>query len=146
MTQTVFTLLHYPDAAVSALARPLARTLNLPQLPPHFPALVYSFLACTALHLVVSPALSPRLFPASYAKLRTKRQVNNWWAPICRSCLGGMLTAAQEHPGRVIAACVPRRPPRRALPRVRGAKPRQGVRLGRSGWHDRRGRVRVRVL
>ncbi|KAI0950069.1 hypothetical protein AcV7_008646 [Taiwanofungus camphoratus] len=78
MTQTVFTLLHYPDAAVSALARPLARTLNLPQLPPHFPALVYSFLACTALHLVVSPALSPRLFPASYAKLRTKRQVNNW--------------------------------------------------------------------
>ncbi|KAH9950262.1 DUF887-domain-containing protein [Amylocystis lapponica] len=71
-------LIHQTNAHLSDLARPLAHTLNLPHLPPHFPALVYSFIGWVLLHRVVSPALSARLCPESYGKLRTPRAVNNW--------------------------------------------------------------------
>ncbi|PIL24463.1 hypothetical protein GSI_14217 [Ganoderma sinense ZZ0214-1] len=64
--------------ALTALAQPIARFLHLPHLPDHFPTLVYACLLFTALHLVISPFLSARIFPESYGKLRTRRAVNNW--------------------------------------------------------------------
>ncbi|KAH9928505.1 DUF887-domain-containing protein [Epithele typhae] len=60
------------------LAQPVGNLLHLPHFPQHFPALVYAMLAFTALHLVISPFLSARIFPVSYGKLRTKRQINQW--------------------------------------------------------------------
>ncbi|KAL6301783.1 DUF887-domain-containing protein [Sparassis latifolia] len=71
-------LLRQSSAFLEEIAHPIARVFDLPYLPPHFPALVYAFLGFYALHLVVSPLLSARLFPVSYGKLATRRQINNW--------------------------------------------------------------------
>ena len=68
------------DSVLRAAAQPIARLFNLPHLPDHFPTLFYAFLAFTALHLVISPFLSARIFPESYAKLRSRRAVNQWCA------------------------------------------------------------------
>ncbi|KAI0820216.1 DUF887-domain-containing protein [Trametes gibbosa] len=66
------------DAPLRALARPIARLLSIPHLVDHFPLLVYSFSLFTAVHLVISPFLSSRLLPQSYAKLRSRRSINQW--------------------------------------------------------------------
>ncbi|CDO77932.1 hypothetical protein BN946_scf184679.g11 [Trametes cinnabarina] len=66
------------DAPLRAFAQPIARLLNLPHLPDHFPLLVYSFILFTSVHLVISPFLSARVFPISYGKLRSRRAVNQW--------------------------------------------------------------------
>ena len=67
------------DSPLRVVAQPIARLFNLPHLPDHFPTLVYACLLFTALHLVISPFLSARIFPESYGKLRTRRAVNNWY-------------------------------------------------------------------
>ncbi|KAI0636424.1 DUF887-domain-containing protein [Trametes polyzona] len=66
------------DAPLRAIAEPIARLLSLPHLVDHFPLLVYSFCLFTAVHLVISPFLSARIFPVSYGKLRSRRAVNQW--------------------------------------------------------------------
>ncbi|KAI1791666.1 DUF887-domain-containing protein [Ganoderma leucocontextum] len=66
------------DSTLRAAAQPIARLFSLPHLPDHFPTLVYACLLFTAIHLVISPFLSTRIFPESYGKLRTRRAVNNW--------------------------------------------------------------------
>ncbi|KAI0748696.1 DUF887-domain-containing protein [Daedaleopsis nitida] len=60
------------------VAQPVGRILHLPHLSDHFPTLFYAFTAFTALHLYISPFFSSRLFPVSYAKLRSPRAVNQW--------------------------------------------------------------------
>ncbi|KAI0658851.1 DUF887-domain-containing protein [Cubamyces menziesii] len=66
------------DRPLRAIAQPMARLLNLPHLPDHFPLLVYAFILFTSVHLVISPYLSARIFPVSYGKLRSKRAINQW--------------------------------------------------------------------
>ncbi|OSD08343.1 DUF887-domain-containing protein [Trametes coccinea BRFM310] len=66
------------DAPLRAIAQPIARLLNLPHLPDHFPLLVYAFALFTSVHLVISPYLSARIAPISYGKLRSKRAINQW--------------------------------------------------------------------
>ncbi|TBU46447.1 TLC domain-containing protein [Dichomitus squalens] len=63
---------------LQAAAQPIANLFNLPHLPDYFPTLFYAFLAFTAIHLVISPFLSARIFPQSYGKLRSRRAVNQW--------------------------------------------------------------------
>jgi len=72
------TLIHQTNAFLREIAQPIADTLDLPHLPPHFPAFVYSFLLWNVLHLVVSPAVSAWLCPEAYGKLKTRRAINNW--------------------------------------------------------------------
>lgn len=68
------------DEPLRAIAQPIARLLSLPHLVDHFPLLVYAFCLFTAVHLVISPVLSARFFPASYGKLRSRRAINQWCA------------------------------------------------------------------
>lgn len=71
-------LLHRTNAVLTRLGYPVADALDLPELPPHFPTLVYAFLGWYCLHLFISPVLSRVFFPETYGKLKTRRQINNW--------------------------------------------------------------------
>ncbi|GJF00569.1 TLC domain-containing protein [Phanerochaete sordida] len=66
------------DALLQRLAQPLARGLDLPHLPPHFPLVAYSALGFTAVHVALAPLLSRWLAPESYGKLKGRRARNNW--------------------------------------------------------------------
>lgn len=63
---------------VQELLRPVASSLGLTELAEHGPLLLASALLFWAVQMVVSPVVSPVLFPKSYGRLRTKRDRNNW--------------------------------------------------------------------
>ncbi|TEB26657.1 DUF887-domain-containing protein [Coprinellus micaceus] len=60
------------------LDRFLVDGLGLTKIPRFLPTLYLSFLGFTFVHLVLSPWLSPKVAPKSYAALKGKKARNNW--------------------------------------------------------------------
>jgi hypothetical protein len=77
------------------LGRFLVDGLGLTKIPQFLPTLYLSFLGFTFVHLVLSPWLSPKVAPKSYAALKGKKARNNWCGQFLWWCRIQMLKPAR---------------------------------------------------